>query len=69
MSKLTPIQVSRIFGCSVDQAAAHIEKNAKALKDCAQKAKQANNGKHRGISANWYEQKAANYEQALKANQ
>ena len=57
----TPESMAKIFGCTVEQLKAHLVKNAMQLDAMAQKAKLSKNGKYRGQTAEYFEQKVAQY--------
>lgn len=61
----TPAQVAAMFECITEQARAQIERNAKQLRDDAAKAKASKTGKLRGLTAEWYENRAAAFAAVL----
>lgn len=61
----TPAQVAQAFGCTEAQARAQIEQSAKQLRADAERAKASTTGKLRGLTAGWYEDRAAAFEAVL----
>lgn len=61
----TPAQIAKIFGCTEEQAREQIESTAKQLRESAEKAKASKTGKLRGLTTEWYENRAAAFEAAL----
>lgn len=59
----TPEQIARIFGCTIDQAKAQLQANAKQLATMATKA---GNGKYRGYTANQLTAHAHSFSNATK---
>lgn len=59
----TPQQIAAIFGCTPEQARAHLAKNAADLRASSGKA---GNGKLRGFTAKQYADRASDFEQAAR---
>lgn len=57
----TPEQMAKIFGCTVEQLKAHMVKNSMQMDAMAQKAKASSSGKYRGFTAEYLENKSAQY--------
>lgn len=60
----TPAQVAALLGCTVEQARAQMGCNLVSMRKDAEKAAQT--GKPRGLSAEWYADRVAAFEAALK---
>lgn len=61
----TPAEIAKIFGCTEDQAREHIRLGVAQLKASAEKARSSKTGKLRGLTAEWYENRAAAFEAVL----
>lgn len=57
----TPEQMAKIFGCTVEQLKGQMVKNAMQMDAMAQKAKLSKTGKYRGFTAEYLENKVAQY--------
>jgi hypothetical protein len=64
-SAKTPEQVAKLFGCTVEQARAQIERNAKQMRADEIKARASKTGKVRGLTSAWYADRAAAFEAVL----
>lgn len=61
----TPAEIAKMFGCTVDQARVQIKKNAEALRSSAMKAAASKSGKLRGLTAEWYCERATAFKAVL----
>lgn len=61
----TPSQVARTFGCTEEQARAQIERVAQQMRADEAKARAHKSGKVRGLSADWFSERAAAFEAVL----
>lgn len=61
----TPAEIAKMFGCTVEQARAQIERTAKQLRIDEAKARASKTGKLRGFTAEWYADRAAAFEAVL----
>ena len=61
----TPEQIAKIFGCTVEQARAQIKYTAKHLRKDEQKARASKTGKVRGLTVEWFADRAAAFEAVL----
>lgn len=61
----TPKQVAEFFGCTEEQARAHMRLNAMQLREMGEKARRAKSGKFRGFTTAELYQKAAEIDAAI----
>lgn len=61
----TPEQIAQMFGCTVEQARAQTVATIKMLRTKAEKARANKNGMLRGLTVEWYEERAKAFEAVL----
>ena len=61
----TPEQIAKAFGCTVEQARAQMRSNAQQLRRDEQKVRASKAGKLRGLTAEWFADRAAAFEAVL----
>ena len=62
----TPTQIAAFFGCTEEQARAHIRLTALQLREMGEKARRSAIGKHRGLTAEYLFAKSAAFEAAAQ---
>lgn len=61
-----PEEIARMFGCTVEQARKQIEQTVSGLRADLEKCKASKTGKLRGQTCDWYANRLAAFEDALK---